>query len=304
MLRRYTCSLATVLAIVSCAAEEPTSEPAGTDPVAGGPTGTFVLSLEHDETPREALIYVPESYDVTTSTPLLLNFHGFGGTSEGQLEWADMRSLSDAHGFILAYPQGTDLDGSSHWNTSLPSPDNKSDASDFGFVDALIDAIDASYGIDADRVYAAGYSNGGMFAFALSCHRSDRIAAVVSVSGAMLDDVPACSPPPTAVMTLHGTEDGVIPYASGGEFGPGAQEVVDYWVDLNGITAAPEVSSDSSGGLAIEQSLYTGGTGGLEVHHYRVEGGGHDWFDFVFDGSTANELIWDFVSRFGRDGAL
>jgi polyhydroxybutyrate depolymerase len=264
-----------------------------------------MLGLEHDGVEREALVYVPESYDGTRSTPLFMNFHGFGGYAEGHMEWADMRALSDTHGFVLTYPQGSEMDGSPHWNTSLPSADNKSSASDFGFIDDLIDTIAATYTLDPDRIYAAGYSNGGMFAFGLACHRPERIAAVVSVSGTMLDDVGVdCTPPPTSVMTLHGTEDSVVRYEGGDDFQNSALGVIDYWVDLNGITGDPVEATATVGSLQIDSLSYTGGTGGTEVQHYRVVGGDHVWFNFTVDGSSANTLIWDFVSRFGRDGAL
>jgi polyhydroxybutyrate depolymerase len=43
-----------------------------------------------------------------------------------------MRSLAEADTFILIYPQGSCLDGLSHWNACPLGGDNKSDADDFG----------------------------------------------------------------------------------------------------------------------------------------------------------------------------
>ena len=114
-----------------------------------------------------------------SAVPLLFNFHGFGGEASDQMSWADFRPLADEHGFILVYPQGTELEGYTHWNSALPSGDNKSTADDFGFVIALIDQISTSHNIDAERVYASGYSNGGFMAMALACHHGERFAAVV-----------------------------------------------------------------------------------------------------------------------------
>lgn len=289
------------LALAACTSPAPEPGPLPAD----GAPGTYALGIQHDGVEREAVVYVPESYDAATSTPLMLNFHGFGGTSLDHMEWADMRGLADTHGFVLAYPQGTELEGAPHWNTSMPSADNKSSADDFGFMDALIDTIGASYAIDADRIYAAGYSNGGMFSFALACFRSERIAAVAAVSGAMLDDIGVdCTPDhPTSVITLHGTDDAVIAY-EGGDFGRPAEEVIAYWVDHNGITAAPETATSTEANTPVESARHTGGEGGTEVHHHRVVGGGHDWFDITVDGADTSTLAWDFVSRFGRSGAL
>jgi len=264
----------------------------------GGP-GTFDLALEHGGEEREAVVHVPDSYSSDRAVPLVLNFHGFGGTAASHMEWADMRPQAAEEGFILVYPQGSLLDGEPHWNTSPPGPDNKSSADDFGFVEALIDEISGPYAIDADRIYVAGYSNGAMFSFGLACYRSDLVAAVASVSGAMLDDVgELCTPPPTSVITLHGTADEVLSYDGGIGF-RSAEGVVDYWLDVNGIEAEPETDA---GANQVESFRYLGGVSGTEVHHHRVVGGGHVWFEL--EGADTGEWIWDFVSRFGRDGLL
>ena len=267
------------------------------DGLRGGP-GTFVLPLEHDGQNREAIVYVPESYSAHQPAPMLLNFHGFGGTAESQMDGADMRDQAAADGFILVYPQGSLMDGESHWNTSPPSDDNKSTADDFGFIEALIDEISVPYSIDANRVYAAGYSNGAMFAFGLACYRSERIAGVASVAGAMLDDIGVgCTPPSTSVITLHGTADPVLAYEGGYGF-HSAEAVVDFWLDVNNIDGEPETGS----GAELESFLYAGGTSGTEVHHHRVVGGDHVWFEL--DGESTGGLIWEFLSRFGRNGSL
>ena len=55
----------------------------------------------------------------------------------------------------------------------------------------------------------------------------------------------------------------------------------------------------------METLRFTGGLDGTEVHHHRVLEGEHVWFDDIRVGEVdANGLLWNFVSRFGRDGAL
>ena len=60
-----------------------------------------------------------------------------------------MRSLANEEQFIAVYPQGTILDGSTHWNTLLPGmlDDNKSDVDDFGFTEAILDEISTTSGL-------------------------------------------------------------------------------------------------------------------------------------------------------------
>ena len=263
-----------LMAVVSigtlgCGHDSPASPPLPPLPPDGSP-GTYAVSIEHNNVTREAIVYVPGAYSSTDATPLLLNFHGFGGSAQGHMEWVNMRPLADEHGFVLVYPQGSGLGDYTHWNPSPPSEDNKSNADDFGFVEQLIDTIASYYAIDANRVYATGYSNGGMMSFGMACYRGDRIAAVASVSGTMLDDTRArCTPThPTAVITLHGTDDPILPY-EGGEGLRSAEGIIDYWTDFNQISAEPETGSTNDGGRQVDSFLYTGGQAGAEVHHYR-----------------------------------
>jgi polyhydroxybutyrate depolymerase len=271
-------------------------------------TGVTTLELKHDGARREVLVYVPETYEGTEDVPLLLNFHGFGGSAADHLLTTDFRQLAEEQTFLLAYPQGSLLSGSSHWNPSPPSLINKSTVDDFGFIESLIDNLSATYRIEEERIYAVGYSNGAMFAFGLACYRSKGIAAVGSVSGTMLEDVgDLCQPSyPTAVITLHGTQDYVLPYAADNGANPkggtsgymSAEEVVEYWVDFNKIQSTPTVTTMISNGQTVNSFIYGDGQGGIEVHHYQVIGGEHVWFNLATTESVTNELIWGFLSRF------
>jgi len=122
-------------------------------------------SIIHDGIDREYFLYVPDSYDGTTAVPIVFNFHGYGGNVEEFVEYGDLRSVAETNTFILVYPQGSCLEGSPHWNACPNGPDNKSEADDFGFVEAMINQISSEYNIDHDRIYAGGYSNGGMMAY-------------------------------------------------------------------------------------------------------------------------------------------
>lgn len=273
------------------------------DPPGYMEAGTFGIRFEHDGVMREAVLYVPESYGADGGAALMLNFHGFGGSAAGHMETADMRPQADRDGSLVAYPQGTELDGSPHWNAALDTPDNKSDADDLGFVRALVARIGDDYPFDPDRLYASGYSNGGMMAFALACYASDLVAAVGVVSGQLLDDSDTCAPVhPTAVITLHGTDDSTLPYEGDAE-GLSAQDAVDFWVSYNETPSLPETSSDSDDGLGIERSVYAAGRGGVAVEHHRYVGGEHLWFENGFEGAGASQLVWDFVARHDIEGA-
>ena len=263
-------------------------------------SNTNAQTLVHDGINREYIMYIPNSYDGTSAVPLMLNFHGNGGSASDYMQEADMRSLAEADTFILVYPQGSCLDGLSHWNACPIGGNNKSDADDFGFVESLINNISSQYNIDMERIYAAGYSNGGMMAYGLANYKSELIAAVASVSGVMLDCTGTTSHP-MPVAHLHGTSDGVLPY-NGNSYYSSAQSTLDYWINFNNTTTSPTVNIDNSGGMTIEHYVYDQGDSLVSVEHYKYIGGEHVWFNSTFQGQNTSELVWSFVSRYDING--
>ena len=257
-------------------------------------------SIVHDGLSREYVLYIPSSYDGSAAAPLMLNFHGFGGSAGEYMEDADLRSLAESDTFILAYPQGSCLNGSSHWNACPVGGDNKSSADDFGFVEAMINDISTEAMVDMERIYAFGYSNGGMMAYGLANYRSDLVAAVGSVSGTMLDCAGTISHP-MPVVHLHGTSDGVLPYNGSNDY-TSTQDVLDYWITFNNTSTSPIVSAVTNGGMTIEHYVYNQGDSAVSVEHYKYIGGDHVWFTNTFQGQNTGELIWNFMSRYDING--
>ena len=263
-------------------------------------SNTNAQTIVHDGLNREYVLYIPDSYDGTSAVPLMMNFHGYSQSASEYIIEADMRPLAESDTFILVYPQGSCLDGLSHWNACPTGGDNKSDADDFGFVESMINEISSQYNVDMERIYAAGYSNGGMMAYGLANYKSDLIAAVASVSGGMLD----CTGPtshPMPVVHLHGTSDGVLPYNGGSDWNS-AQSTLDHWINFNNTNTSPTVTTDNSGGMTIEHYVYDQGDSLVSVEHYKYIGGDHVWYNSTFQGQNASELVWNFVSRYDING--
>ena len=261
---------------------------------------TNAQTIVHDGIEREYILYVPNSYDGTSVVPLLLNFHGFGGSASEFINDADMRAEAEANSFILVYPQGSCLNGASHWNPCPVDGDNKSTADDVGFVEAMISEISSQYNLDMERIYAAGYSNGGMMAYGLANYKSDLIAAVASVSGTMLN----CTGPtshPMPVIHLHGTSDAVVSYNGSNDWNS-VQSTLDYWTSFNNTISTPTINTDNTGGMTIEHYSYEQGDNSISVEHYKYIGGDHVWFNELYQGQNASELVWNFMSKYDING--
>ena len=265
--------------------------------------GLFNSVLSHDGLARQFVVYVPTNYNTDTDYPLMINFHGFGGTASDFVETADMRSLAESENFIVVYPQGTLLGGYPHWNSSAPSSDNKSSVDDIGFVEALIENISSTYSINENRIYAAGYSNGGFMSYYLACN-STKFAAIGSVAGTMIDDsYQNCNAlVPTPMINIHGTADSVVLY-EGDSYGSTAiKDVVTWWKNFNSCLNE-DVLTNQNG--SIEQQIFYDDSGNPYVQHIKIYDGGHYWSDKLnFNGKNTSELIWDFVSQFNLDGTI
>jgi len=262
-------------------------------------------SILHNGEEREYLAYVPTSYDKNINSPLLLNFHGFGGNAKDYINYeSDFRDVAEQEGVILVYPQGTLLSGFSHWNAAPMAEDNKSNTDDIGFIELLIENLSEDLSVDPNRIYATGFSNGGMFSYALACFTEGLIAGVAAVSGLQLN-LEDCAPShPMSVLIAHSTTDDVIPYAGSSDVAS-IDETVSFWTTANQTANDPKESRHNLGDETVWIYTYSGGTNNSEVLHYKVDNGVHMWFDHIIEGRPFASLIWDFLSPqtlSGREG--
>ena len=275
-------------------------------------------NLFFDGQNRNYIMYIPPSYDGTTQVPLVFNFHGGGGTSSDFINYEnDMRPIADTANFIAVYPQAAvdPTDGSNSWLHKTPTTHN-----DVNFIEAIIDTLSNDYNIDNDRVYACGYSEGGIFSYELGCRLNNRIAGFASVSGSMLVDafrvsyynLGNCSPiHPTAVLLIPGTSD-FSPHSSYSGLQPyymSVNEITTYWANHNNTNTNPTVTSvpntNTSDGSTVEKSFWENGDICVAVQELIVINGGHDW-----PGSSGNmdidasQEIWKFLSKYDVNGLI
>jgi polyhydroxybutyrate depolymerase len=279
----------------------------------GSAQQTINSSITHDDLERDYIIYIPANYTGETSVPLVLNFHGYTSTANAQMWYGDFRTIADTAGFIIVHPEGTLLQGSTHWNVGGWTLGSTVD--DVGFSEALIDSLANEYNIDLTRVYSTGMSNGGYMSFLLACQASDRIAAIASVTGSMTPQTfNACNPEhPTPIMQIHGTTDGVVPYDGANWTNP-IEDVIQYWVEYNNCNSTPTSTAlpdmVTTDGSTVEHFLYNGGDNGATTEHFKVTGGDHTWPGNAFGGTGTNYdinasfEIWKFFSRYDINGLI
>jgi poly(3-hydroxybutyrate) depolymerase len=160
--------------------------------------------------------------------------------------------------------------------------------SDKVFTTDLVDYLKENYCVDPDRIYAAGFSNGGGFAASLACDKvhGAQFAAFAPVGAALYKETPennaACAPAevPVPMLELHGTDDETIAYNGGIEAGgrvPAIPEWFERWADRNdcGKKVVKELPNN------VEHWTWDcgNGSGNPLLQHYKANGLGHVWPD-------------------------
>ncbi|MBL8250968.1 MAG: hypothetical protein JNK31_04810 [Candidatus Competibacter sp.] len=253
------------------------------------PPGFKTETLLYGGRERSYLVYAPSSLQAKLPNrqpvPLVLVFHGGGGNAAGIARTTQFHRVADQQGFIAVYPNGTGAQSGRRlsWNAGSSPPQGfaeKQNVDDVGFVKAILREIQRAYPIDARRIYATGFSKGGMLTYRLGCEMSDQLAAIAPVSGALTYS--QCQPAhPVALLHIHGGNDQRVPLEGGrGPYSarmahyPSVLQNLERWRQRNRCNAKPaQARMNADTERYTYQDCKTGG----EVSYYLVRDGGHAW---------------------------
>ena len=248
---------------------------------------------------------VVRSYDVMrpnpapASAPMLLLLHPNGTSAEAMTNLTEVAPFLATQGFWAVMPSAQN----GKWNDD---PSNSGD-DDVQFISALISTL-TTQGVDASRVYAAGYSNGGFMSERLACQLSNKIAAFGIDAATLRSGLAAVCAPAVQRPKLYilGTSDPIVPYNGIANL-YSAQNTLSFWSGRQGCggmvaTSIPDIANDNT---TVQLDNYTGCTAGQALKLYTVYGGGHAWPGGLTQtvGTTSQDidatgLIWSFVSAF------
>lgn len=289
-----------------CVAPEdaPTTE---TDLDAEPPTSeAYTLTKEcvaMDGLERCWLLLIPSNLTVENPVPLVLDLHGHGGTSEGQLNLSSFADLAVSEGFIVAYPQGVD----NFWGLGFNGVDNNLD--DIGFLAAVIDAVAAVHPIDTARVHMTGWSNGCMMTQRFMAEGPEVLASAGCMAGYLMTDAPSTYTAPVPFMEVHGVLDATVLYADNSWTAPffqndagvnkGAVQNLETWGDLNGCSGAlPEIYTQNA---EYDIRGYSDCTSDAQVRLMSLYAVGHNpYLSGTGDGPPSSEIVWAFMAQFAK----
>lgn len=258
------------------------------------------LEFEHNGLLRTYYMEGPDP--IPAGAPIVVVLHGYTSSAQLIRAYSGFTPLAQEEGFVAVFPQGTEDDfGIPHWNANI----GFSDTDDHGFLVALVQHLQAEYGLSESCTYACGMSNGGYMSYSLACEHPEVFSAVGSVTGAMSAADFGCTPSEVVpVVHLHGTDDETVAYDGGVGAGGWGQasvpDIIGHWTGLMGTTTLEETTLpnlEADDNTSVDFLRYAGAPGGQEFHHYRVNGGGHDWFGvWGSQDVEATAVLWDFFA--------
>lgn len=213
--------------------------------------------------------------------PTVIVLHGGLGSGAHTAATSGFAEAAAAAGFTAVFPDGIDR----RWNDGRVGWRDGDGPDDVAYLSALADALVADGIAQADRIYLAGISNGGMMTFTMACLAAGRFAGIATMIANMPAGIGPCALAPMPVVMVNGTDDPLVPYGGGGvgTFGRrgevlGVEQTAGLFTQAFGCgapVAAALADRDPGDGTTVTRFDWQGCVPGASVTLYRVEGGGH-----------------------------
>ena len=248
-----------------------------------------VKSIVVDGVERKYALYIPGAPAGRDRTSLVIVLHGAFGYGGIISDYTGINERAERSDFIAAYPESF----GPYWNDGRVDPGSfayRKNIDDVHFISGLIDAVVSEYPVDPARVYAVGFSNGGMMVHRLAIEIPEKLAAAASVAGSLprqlLFSRPGAAVP---VIMFHGTDDRTVPWR-GGKLGKGNKShgevlsvlnTVLFWSLRNGCANKPVLEmapdTDPDDGTIVFRVAFCEKKPDSEILLYSIQGGGHTW---------------------------
>lgn len=149
--------------------------------------GCTYHEIEHEGWTRTWYEYVPESVKNSQKpVPIMVVLHGRTQSSEIIFDLTMMSRTAEEYGFIALFPRAgvyqmasTDIRNVPYWLGNYKGVP----FDDVGFIRKMVADVATRNTVDMERIYACGFSSGGMMSHQLAVDASDLFAAVCLFSG-------------------------------------------------------------------------------------------------------------------------
>ncbi|MEZ4491604.1 MAG: PHB depolymerase family esterase [Cyanobacteriota/Melainabacteria group bacterium] len=272
------------------------------------PGETTVRTMEINGQTREYRVHLPEGYDGSKDTPLLMVYHGVNSNAEEMEQRSQLSERADKEGFIVVYMDGNPDNGLHSWNNGQLA---FSKADDIGFTRNVMDQMSSELKVDSSQVFAVGFSQGESMVHRLANDPSmaGKFAAIGVAGGWMTgrESVNGDAANPNgddlSIITIKSNDDPISP--ARGRFNywfanmkPESYDE-NYYRQRNEIAdpASRQVVRDAEGNVVRYESSSVDPESGARVTSVRLTDERHVWpgsDGTVHPENNATDMILDF----------
>ncbi len=265
------------------------------------------VTLVHGGEQRSYLVQLPPQHAGGAALPLLIVLHGTSMRAQQMFDYTDLPRVANRAGFVLASPAALGI----AFNDGLAPPGSAAAAvDDVGFVEAVAADAQRRFGVRADAVYVAGFSNGGSMVQRLAIESRYPFAGFAAVASAPRVKTEGVARP-APLLLVFGTADPLNPVDGGLVWIPvvhrkAAQAAtVRQWAQRLHCDGEPEAGTPAAGVSALRWQRCAQGT---RLAAYTIAGLGHHWAgakpmpfpSFVLgpqlDTPPLGDLVWSFFA--------
>jgi polyhydroxybutyrate depolymerase len=279
-----------MLAVASLLVAVAAAPAATAGPVSGD---AVIIATHYGGKFRDFQLYVAPNVPKLEPVPLLIAMHGLYSDPQTTEANSGFDAVADSENVALVYPYG--LNGG--WNAGTCCGKSSAEhVDDVGLLVHVVQLVSALRPIDPQRIYVAGFSNGGMMALRAVCERPDVFAAAVSVAGTL--QVPCRTGSPVNALLINGTADTTVPYA-------GSRYSRFLKTPLTSSPVAARTLADRDGCTSSRVTnpsrlysvrTYAGCAPGSSVQLLAAKGIGHRWPTLGKDHIDGGQLAWQYLS--------
>lgn len=286
-------------------------------------------------------LFVPSRYSAASPAPLVLMLHGCTQSADQFAQSTQLEALAESEGFLVAYPDEPTSANPIKCFRWYEAAHQARGGGEPAAMAGIVAHVAASYRIDSDRVYAAGFSAGAGMVAILGATYPDVFAAIAvssgleykaattagSSGGAMRSGGPAprtqgelayrAMGPRSRVMPaliFHGTADSTVAPVN-------AEQLITQWAQTDDLAddgrdndsiddrADATETATAPGGRRYTRSIYRDASGATILEKVLVEGMNHAWSGTssgsFTDARGPNEsaMVWAFFRGHPRSGS-
>lgn len=279
-----------------------------------------IASIDVNGTKRYYNVYAPDGITSSESSKVgvVISLHGASNDYDnGRVDFDAIarNEVNTDKKFVVVYPRGLmrQLRGQERgWESYT-----ESNTEDVDFFKEIVKELKKTYTVDDERIYLAGFSNGGMMAYKAAHQAGDFFAAFASVGGFPVNESHLwhAGKQPTPFIHIQGEDDGVFPSAT-----YDVNTIIHNMVYRNGAQFNPNNTSDgrvsqdggmisennNSGTKVVTKDCHSAEAGGADYFFYKIKGMGHTWsynWDGV-DGDDVASTMWKFFNKANKVKSL